>query len=224
MIKPALLFCCIAIFVVSCKKPADQSCFGLVSPVGNPQHVSPVFINFSWLNCTNMPADMVVSAQRDYSKPAISKEIIGTTFQADTILYPNTTYYWIVTVKGQDQSFEDSFTTSAVSGIVSGKYEGTASRSNYAFIGDTIYSYTLTVTDAGNDNILLQIPGADTVVFSKITTTDTTIIYSCKPCTGKYSAFKRFEFVPARSALRVEFQTTSSDFDEWDFTGAKPVY
>jgi len=222
--KIAILFiCCIAVFV-SCKKTQDKACYGIVSPINGPTNISPVHPSFSWLNCSTQPAIFVLSAHRDYSIPIMNTDIFTTSTRADTVLYPFTKYYWIISVKGQDQSYLDSFTTGGVSNIIAGRYLGTGRNNNYAFIGDTTYPYALTVVDAGNDQVALQLPGIDSVTFSKISTTDTTVVYTCKPCSGKYNGFKNLVYDVRNESVTIIYQTGGANFDEWDFTGYGPVY
>lgn len=214
-----IIICGIIAICAACKKTKDTACYGLVAPVNAPENVSPIFPSFTWLNCTTMPSNIVLSAHTDFSKPIIDQKLFVNTLKADTILSPLTKYYWIITVFGNDESYIDSFTTSGVAGIIQGHYAGIGRNNNYAFIHDTTYNYELNVHDAGNDKISMQLPGIDTVVFSKLATTDSTIVYTCKPCTGKYSGFKNIVYHPSNKSVVITFQTSGFNYDEWDFTG-----
>lgn len=203
----------------ACKKPSSTLCLDVESPVNNVQ-VSPIFTTFNWRNCQQAPTHFVLSADSNFRTVIRDFREYTTSWTLDTILSPNTKYFWYAGVGDLVKS--GSFITSGTSDKIAGAFTGEAQTDNYAFINDTFYAYTLQIKDVGNNEVLMSIPGVDTAKLIFKNTTDSSIFYYCKPCTGFYNYNKTLQYYPRSGRLIVDFQTRG-DLRGWHFAGTKPI-
>ncbi|MBA3828860.1 MAG: hypothetical protein H0X33_07980 [Taibaiella sp.] len=203
----------------ACKKPSDTLCLDIVSPINN-LGASPVFTTFTWRNCQQVPTHFVLSADSNFSSAIRDFREYITSYTLDTILSPNKKYFWYIGFG--DILRSGSFITSGTSDKIAGIFPGEAQTDNYAFINDTFYAYTLQIKDVGNNEILMSIPGVDTAKLIFKYTTDSSILYYCKPCTGFYNYNKYLQYYPRSGRVVVDFQT-KGDLRGWHFAGTKPI-